>query len=404
MKRILTLALACILFMSVFSFSAFSAGAGGLTFDNADMYTLEKELAATPNTFEALVYFSTTFSMSERGGIILGNYVDCSVGESSYFFEISTNGRPRLYWEDPDGTEHSYVFGNASIKAGKWVHVAIVRDFAAARIHCYIDGARRQTLLLKATETEQINTRITLGNDGRQVKNAYFKGSIGAVALYADVRTEAEIAGDALAAQADADLLLACSFKEDFGDTRPERLTDSSIYKNDFVRDIAWLDAVETPTDYAFAFAVIGDTQNVVDKTPEKTKEIYDWVVGNAKEKKIQFVFGLGDITNRSTDAEWTVATENIAKMDGVVPYSLVRGNHDTSATYNTALKDSAYVKTLGGVYGNALENAWKEFTVGDTKYLVLMLNYKPTDVELAWAISIVKKFPEHKVIVPTDA
>ncbi|MBQ9134235.1 MAG: S-layer homology domain-containing protein [Clostridia bacterium] len=401
MKRIHSFILACLLFVSALSIFVYAAEQTGLTFDNADAYILEKELAATPNTFEATVYFPSSFSMSSRGGIILGNYGD---GASSYFFEINTDGRPRLYWEDPDGTEHGYMFGSAKVQAGKWTHIAVVRDYVGKRLYCYVNGQLKQTLYLKATETKQHNTWITLGNDGRQNKQQYFKGRIGSVALYADVRTAEEIAKDAISAQADADLLLSCDFKNSTDTARPDRLEDSSIYGNDFVRHVCWLDSAEEPKDYAYSFAVIGDTQNVVDKDPEKTKAIYDWIVENVREKKIEFVFGLGDITNRSTEAEWKVATENIAKLDGVVPYSLVRGNHDTELTFYTSFKDSKYVQQLGGQYGNILTNTWQEFTVGDTKYLVLTLDYYPTDAELAWANSIVKSHPEHKVIVTTHA
>ena len=401
MKKVLSALLVILVFTSCLPLSAFSAQLAGLTFDNADTYILEKELDATPNTFETTVYFPSSFSMDTSGGVILGNYSDAI---SSYFFEIASGGRPRLYWKDPDGTVHDYVFGNAVIKAGKWVHVSVVRDFAAKRIYCYIDGKLRQTLLLKATETKQYNTWIMLGNDGRQNKNQYFKGRIGSVALYADVRTAEEIAKDVLSAKADADLLLSCDLRSILNDARPDRIRDTSIYGNDFVRQVSWLSSVEVVPDYAYSFAVIGDTQNVVEKYPDKTKAIYDWIVDNAEEKKIEFVFGLGDITNKSTAAEWKNATENIAKLDGVVPYSLVRGNHDTPETFNAALKNSAYASAPDGKYIGALENTWQEFTVGDTKYLVLVLDYYPTDTELAWANSIVKKFPGHKVIVTTHA
>ena len=400
MKKVFSWILACLLLVGTLCMPLQAAEPPGLTFHNDDTYILEKELDATPQTFEARVYLPSNFKMGTRGGIIIGNYSDMP---ACYFFEIYSNGRPRLYWEDPDGTAHNYVFDTAAIQPGKWVHVSIVRDFAAKRIHCYLDGKLRQTLLLKASETKQHNTLVMLGNAGKQNRNQYFKGRIGLVALYADVRTAEEIAEDAFAAQADADLLLSCDFRKSFA-TRPDRITDSSIYKNDFVRYATWLDAVEAPSDYAYSFAVLGDTQNVVKRTPEKTPMIYDWVVGNVEKQKIEFVFGLGDITNDSTVAEWKNATENIFKMDGVVPYTLVRGNHDTPATYNAALKDTAYAKSLGGTYLSALENAWKEFSVGDTKYLVLMLDYYPTDAEVAWANSIVKRFPEHKVIVTTHA
>ena len=103
------------------------------------------------------------------------------------------------------------------------------------------------------------------------------------------------------------------------------------------------------PTDYAYSVAVVGDTQILVetdansrqDEDPSNdtdyTASIYDWIIANKDAKKMQYVIGLGDITNNHTDLEWQVAKDAITKMNGVIPYSLVKGAapHDTESTFN---------------------------------------------------------------------
>ena len=43
-------------------------------------------------------------------------------------------------------------------------------------------------------------------------------------------------------------------------------------------------------------FDIIGDTQYLLNSYPEKMTEIYDWLVENKNEHKINYVMGLGDI------------------------------------------------------------------------------------------------------------
>ena len=131
--------------------------------------------------------------------------------------------------------------------------------------------------------------------------------------------------------------------------------------------------------DSAFTFAFVGDTQKVAYFAPEKMSIIYDWIVENAEAKNLKFVAGLGDITDNTEKYEWEAAISAIQKLDGVVPYSLVRGNHDGVFQFVKYVNYEAYTKQLAGMYKNVM-NTYHLVIVGTLKYLFLNLDHGPSD------------------------
>ena len=75
----------------------------------------------------------------------------------------------------------------------------------------------------------------------------------------------------------------------------------------------------EPVTDYAYTFAVLPDTQIMVENDvlngQSNTAKMYDWIVANKENKNIQFVFGLGDVTDNNNEAEWTLAQTQNEKL-----------------------------------------------------------------------------------------
>ena len=179
----------------------------------------------------------------------------------------------------------------------------------------------------------------------------------------------------------------------------------NSIVEQGIAHPVRWIAEKESPKDYAYSFCVVGDTQNLTDKAPDKLSYIYDWIVENKEEKDIEFVIGLGDITNYSRVDEWEVAKEQISKLNGVVPYSLVRGseNHDQSAMFNEYFNTPAYTDTLEGFYDETMiNNTWRTFSVGGVDYLFLMLDFGPSDDVIEWAGQVIEQHPYHRVIIST--
>jgi len=158
----------------------------------------------------------------------------------------------------------------------------------------------------------------------------------------------------------------------------------------------------EESKDYAYSFAVVGDTQTLTSKYPDTLEVLYDWIADKAEEKNMKWVFGLGDITDNDTDEEWTLAKSQIAKLDGVVPYSLIRGNHDSKEKFIQAFPYSEYSDQISGSMNGDMLNTYQKFTVGDTKYMVVNLDWGTTDDVVAWANEVIAENPGYNVIVVT--
>ncbi len=172
--------------------------------------------------------------------------------------------------------------------------------------------------------------------------------------------------------------------------------------------------------DYAYAFAVIGDTQIVTYDDAFNNKNnlnlLYDWVIANKEEKKIEFAIGLGDVTDTNMPVEWSHAYDQISKLDGVIPYTVVRGNHDLPLRYGVTddttdyfslyLGTDAYksqFKGCGGFYEkDAILNSWRTFSVGKVDYLFINFDFGPADEHLQWAEKIIEEHPNHNVIIST--
>lgn len=367
---------------------------GGIAF-TADPYALAKSFDKAIKTFEATVYFPKNFVSTERGGVIIGNYnsnIDC------VNFEIYSDGSPRVYIHK-SGTTYNFVFDKANVYTGEWVHIAVVRE-TSSKMSCYINGELVQSITKSAPDLVNTDAHV-LGGDLRSGNAQYFKGRIKNVALYDDARTADEIKADMTAAGKDG---LICSYELD-GLSAPTSVSDKSGNGYDAKLKMSYFTEKAPLEEYAYSFAVVGDTQILAESYPEKYTALYDWILGNVESKKIKFVLGLGDITNSSTAAEWELAKQNIHRMDGVVPYSLVRGNHDTESTMMKYFPIADYKEKLGGVYNSKnIFNSWQELIVGEIKYLIFTLDYGAQDAVLNWASEIIAAHPEHNVIITTHA
>ena len=176
-------------------------------------------------------------------------------------------------------------------------------------------------------------------------------------------------------------------------------------------------------TDYAYSFAVVGDTQKLVYNDTyfgtDYTSYIYDWIVQNKKSKKIELVMGLGDITDKDgvdqtaddgidqTDLEWDIAVEQHAKLENAgIPYTLVRGNHDTVAKLDEdfAANPNFTGGEIGYYDGTSLGNYYMKFTIGGHKYMVFVFAFGPHNDILTWASGEIAANPDYKVILTTHA
>ena len=372
---------------------------GGMSFGTDTTYFVSKPYATAPETVEAWINLPKAYSA--RGGVIVGNY---GAATSCLNFEIYSNGNPRLYYVDAGGTVHNFVFSAVDVRTGDWAHVAIVHDAASQKAMCYLNGELKATVTgVPVFADSAIANEFGFGGDCRSGNEQFFKGALRSVAVFSDARSADEVKADMQSVSTSADGLLA--YYDTSSVTAAADVKDSGKGGYDAVCIRTWFKDKEPVTDYAYSFCVVGDTQKVAYLYPDQFNCIYDWIVQNKESKKIEYVFGLGDITDKDTAAEWEVVKREISKLNGVVPYSLVRGNHDGSANFNKYFKVEEYTKTIEGQFNERfIENSWRTFTVGEVKYLNITLDYGASDKVLNWAAGIIEQHPDHRVIITTHA
>ena len=390
----------------------------GLTFTASDYAVVRKQFKNSyPYTFESTILLEKGYS--GRAGVILGNHN--SNNDKYLSFEIHENGVPRLCFTSPtdtsDVSSFDYKFSSVHVNTGNIVHLAITLDPVTGTAVCYVNGEAKQTITRKQTElvSEHFNNyHMVLGNDPRASGTAqYFKGVIGNVTLYSDTRTANEIASDYSGINLENDnLLLHYDLSSATSGNDIEDLTGNGYTVKYGEKSSATVSQWIAPSDkaevkdYLYSFAVVGDTQIIARKHGDSFGKIYDWILNNQVSKKIAYVFGLGDITDGNSANEWALAkTHILEKLTGVIPYSVVRGNHDGVANINNVFATEAYMSQFDGFYAeNDITNSYRFFEIAETKYLFITLDYGANDDILNWAGEIIKANPDRKVIITTHA
>lgn len=160
-----------------------------------------------------------------------------------------------------------------------------------------------------------------------------------------------------------------------------------------------------------FSVVLLPDTQNYAEKYPETYVAQTLWIRKQLREDNIKFAIHLGDIVqNPKAKPEWENAHRAMEIIDGVVPYSMVPGNHDMevktrdSTLYNQFFSPARFAgrNWYGGHMAQTNDNNYCFFNAGGMKFMVLSLEFAPRDETLKWAADVVSQHPDHRVIVAT--
>jgi len=168
--------------------------------------------------------------------------------------------------------------------------------------------------------------------------------------------------------------------------------------------------AATNPSGENFTIIVLPDTQGYVKYYPWILDNQTEWIVDNVESLNIVFVTQLGDLVdNFDNVTQWENANRSMSKLDGNVPWGVLPGNHDLHednlTNYNSYFGydrfsyEAWYVGTYD-VGDNA--NSYQLFSAGGDDYLILQLQYNPSDDVLYWASNIIDTYPDRKVIVST--
>ena len=174
--------------------------------------------------------------------------------------------------------------------------------------------------------------------------------------------------------------------------------------------------------------------------TFDRNQPLFDlmitWIASHVDSLNINMVVCTGDLVNhnyylnpdginanQTSVQQWEAVSKSFERLDGIVPYALATGNHDYTSLpnrnrqtffddYFPSHRNRLNLRVLRDVGTDAegyptLANASYEIiTPQKNKYLILVLEYAPCDITLAWAEKIIKqqKYIDHKVILLTHS
>ena len=159
-----------------------------------------------------------------------------------------------------------------------------------------------------------------------------------------------------------------------------------------------------------FTIVVLPDTQGYSQNYPWIFNNQTQWIADNVESLNIVFVSQLGDLVNIPYDSiQWENAKQSMSKLDGKVPWAVLPGNHDVNegntTNFNTYFGPARFSGEAwyGGTYrADDNSNSYQLFSASGTDYLILNLQYDPSDDVLRWASQIIDSHPDSKVIVST--
>lgn len=139
----------------------------------------------------------------------------------------------------------------------------------------------------------------------------------------------------------------------------------------------------------------------------------------HAADLNLKYVLHEGDVVQTGAVAEWDRALTAMNNLNGVVPYAMVTGNHDVGVNGNAANRDSlfndpayfgpgSYYATQPSIGGFAqptkTDSSWHTFTANGQNWLIVNMEWAPTNETLAWASSVIDAHPDYRTMVLTHA
>lgn len=163
-----------------------------------------------------------------------------------------------------------------------------------------------------------------------------------------------------------------------------------------------------------YCLIVVPDTQRYAAFFPHIFREQFRWIRNNSSSLNSKFVVHVGDVVEEGEDVEWIVADQAFSMIEDVVPFIVVPGNHDidpesadvgirASTKYNAVFSPKRFVGKpwYGGNQGVTGDNTFSYFQAGGEEFLIMGIEYGPSDETLAWADLVIGNH-EQKVILVT--
>ncbi|WP_424001146.1 DNRLRE domain-containing protein [Haloarcula salina] len=219
-------------------------------------------------------------------------------------------------------------------------------------------------------------------------------------------------------------------------DGSAQRATGRTATRRDLLKavgagvGVATLGAAPGASQQSTSWTVVAlpDTQVYADDQTAYASEQTQWIVDNRDSENIAFVSHEGDVVDHGdVDAEWRHMDAAMSKLDGVVPYSTVLGNHDWATLWDKQSSSEKYKQYFGpgrydgrswyggagptGVEENRANlNSYQLFSAGGYDFLHLALEWEPagsTDdpsTPLGWGQQVLDDHPDRATILTTHS
>lgn len=359
--------------------------------------------------------------------------VDNSIVMRNGAFVLGINELGKAYVTD--GETSVVATGDYNLKDCNYHHIAFT--FEGATVRFYLDGE------LLDTQTATVNTalsskyrlgggeRIDLANTRDVIENALI-GRIANFKVFSTVRTIDQIKTDMteLNKQTSADGL---AFNLPLDQSEKLTFTETVSGNNATIYTVNRYKIINEKTSNYVTFIGIPDPQDYVVASTDRNNGVWasydawrfnnmnltinNWVVDNKEKENIGVMMTFGDLTQNATPLEFDIFEEHMDILDGIIPYTLVLGNHDYQSMlgfgsstrgkdpFDSAFPYEEFIKHdyYGGSFEEGtVDNTYYKFEFDGVKYLILCLEFYPRDEVLEWSDYIIKKYSDYKVIVTT--
>ena len=325
----------------------------------------------------------------------------------------------------------SWQITDVTVQPDTWTHIAFTYGVGneGNQIQCYINGIlvatfTSDTKLEAPTDTGNLPGYMYLaGAAGTSASGSFNRnalhGLLGDVVMYTDVRSAEEIQADMQSVDTnDAELLAYYKLSDKLTEEIKEKgIPDASGNGYNITYGKTWLTEEELnelkgndSNEYAYSLAVLPDLQSLTKYNPQSYTPIFDYLLENEDAKKIAYVLEVGDMTWDSVEREWTLVKAQHERLNNKVPYSLVRGDHDTVSTINATFageEDYYYqhVAQNGGFLDeDSIVDTYLLFSAGNTDYIILNLDFNHSDAQYEWASDLLTRYFNRRAIIVTHS
>ncbi len=171
-------------------------------------------------------------------------------------------------------------------------------------------------------------------------------------------------------------------------------------------------------TSQETVFVILPDTQTYMEGYPEVFESQVDWIIQN--KENIAAVIHVGDITQDNHPLEWAMMSKHFSDIEEAgVPYTFSLGNHDLGSApgkfadvHDTSLANKYFpISRLNDKSHmgksqdeNQIDNHYIQINSGGIDWLILSLEFGPSDETLHWANKVIDENSDKVVIVNTHA